>query len=507
MSDPLNDELLSLLAYYSDKPDEFVLWAFPWGEPGTELAKFPAPDPWQLELLRDIREGLISINQAIQLARTSGHGIGKSALVAMLIWWAVSTMPDTKGVVTANTENQLKTKTWVEVAKWHRLFIGRHLFKFTATAIFSADPEHEKTWRIDMVPWSERNTEAFAGMHNQGRRILVVFDEASAIPDVIWEVTEGALTDENTEIIWCVFGNPTRNKGRFYECFDRGKFAHRWRSRKIDSRSVAITNKSQLQRWVDDYGEDSDFVRVRVRGEFPGVDIESFISINDARASAERPSTNDNNPWPVVLGVDVARFGDDYSVIYPRQGHDARSREPEIYAKLDNVQLARKIVVAMDRYQASVVFVDETGMGGGVVDILRHMSINVVAVNFSAQPDGVNSESGVKYANKRAEIWGAMRDWLRTGLIHPFEVPGSDRTLVDEISDPQYGFNGRDAIQLEKKEDMRRRGVPSPNIADALACTFAFPMLAPPVDPFGKPLQEKAVQYDDYNPYQTGVYQ
>lgn len=496
-----DDELLTLLAYFSDKPDEFVLWAFPWGEPGGELAKFDGPQDWQMALLRDIRYGLITLNEAIQLARTSGHGIGKSALVAMIIWWAVSTMPDTKGVVTANTENQLKTKTWVEVAKWHRLFIARHLFKFTATAIFSSDPEHEKTWRIDMVPWSERNTEAFAGLHNQGRRILIIFDEASAIPDVIWEVTEGALTDENTEIIWCVFGNPTRNKGRFYECFERGKFAHRWSGRKIDSRSVTITNKKQFEQWIADYGEDSDFVRVRVKGEFPRTDTESFISITMAREAVGRDVGNQQG-WTVVLGVDVSRFGDDFTVIYPRQGADASSRSPEIYQGLDNVQVARKVVEAKDRYRATLIFVDEGGVGGGVVDILRHMGHQVIGVNFGDAADGTNMERGILYANKRAEIWGGMRDWLPTGSIAEFKSPGTDVTLVDELSGPQYGLTAREAIQLETKKDMRRRGVASPNIADALACTFAFPTLIQPLSPSGLPMLQVVTQYPDYNPYE-----
>src|SRR5690606_2066805 len=134
-------------------------------EPG-ELEGAAGPEPWQVKLLEELRDGLLTVEEAIQLARTSGHGIGKSACVSWIILWAISTFEDTRGVVTANTENQLKTKTWVELAKWYRLFIGRSLFEMTATALFSSDPEHERTWRIDMTPWSERNTEAFAGLHN-----------------------------------------------------------------------------------------------------------------------------------------------------------------------------------------------------------------------------------------------------------------------------------------------------------------------------------------------------
>lgn len=471
----MNEELILELAEFSSDPLGFVLWAFPWGEPG-ELERFTGPELWQQEILRDLGDGLLTINEAILLARTSGHGIGKSALVAWIIWWAISTFEDTRGVVTANTENQLKTRTWVEVAKWHRLFIARELFKFTATAIFAADPEHEKTWRIDMVPWSERNTEAFAGLHNQGKRILVVYDEASGIPDVIWEVTEGALTDKNTQIIWCVFGNPTRNKGRFRECFSGGKFAHRWKSAAIDSRQVSFTDKDQIARWAADYGEDSDFFRVRVRGVFPRVDAESFIPYELAKAAAQRDELSSAH---IILGVDVGRFGDDPSVIYPRQGRDAKSRLPEVYFGMDTMTLCLKIVEAYHRYRALYVFVDEGGVGGGVVDRLRQLRIPVIGVDFGAKPDGVNIESGVKYANKRAEIWGAMRDWLPQGSILE-RIHGLEITLVDELVAPNYGLNNAEAIQLESKKDMRRRGIPSPNVADALACTFALPYIELP---------------------------
>jgi hypothetical protein len=180
----MNDDFIESLASFSKDPLGFVLWAFPWGEPG-ELEKFRGPEEWQVRILLDLGAGLISISGAIRLARTSGHGIGKSALVAWIILWAMSTLEDTVGVVTANTETQLKTKTWVQVAKWYRLCLTREMFKMTATALFSNDPEHERTWRMDMVPWSERNTEAFAGLHNKGKRILLVFDEASAIPDMM----------------------------------------------------------------------------------------------------------------------------------------------------------------------------------------------------------------------------------------------------------------------------------------------------------------------------------
>src|SRR5215510_13728774 len=175
--------LLEWLAKVSRDPYAFVMGAFPWGEADSRLKDFPhGPEPWQIEILNLIKAGLIDINKAIQLATASGHGVGKTALVSWIILWAISTKPDTRGVITANTETQLKTKTWAELGKWYHLFIAKHWFKLTATAIFNED--RERTWRIDMVPWSERNSEAFAGLHNKGKRIILLMDEGSAIPNV-----------------------------------------------------------------------------------------------------------------------------------------------------------------------------------------------------------------------------------------------------------------------------------------------------------------------------------
>lgn len=494
----MNDELLEHLATFSNDPLGFVLWAFPWGEKGSELEFATGPEPWQCKILEDLGKGLTNIAGAIRLARTSGHGIGKSALVSWLILWAMSTFTDTVGVVTANTETQLKTKTWVQLAVWYRRCISRDMFKMTATALFSVDPEMERTWRLDMVPWSERNTEAFAGLHNQGKRILLVFDEASAIPDMIWEVAEGALTDKSTQIIWAVFGNPTRNKGRFRDCFPGGRFAHRWNSDAIDSREVSLTDKDQIEEWKKDHGEDSDFFRVRVRGVFPRVDAESFIPYDLAVEATEREIYPQSGA--VVLGVDVARFGDDASVIYPRKGRDGRTLKPEILYGISTMELAARVAATFLRLSASVVFVDAGGVGGGVVDRLRSLRIPVMEVDFGSSPDGINFDDGTKYKNKRAEIWGAMRAWLKTGSIPQLKT-SEKGTLIDELVGPNYGLDGNEAIQLESKKDMRRRGIPSPNVADALACTFAYPTYVEEAASFEE--AEAPFIAPDYNPYDS----
>lgn len=457
-------ELVDFVASTSHDPLAFVLGAFEWGI--GELSEFDGPDEWQRDTLNNIGQqlaaGEISVQEAVQIAIASGHGIGKSALVSWIILWAISTHEDTKGVVTANTENQLKTKTWAEVAKWYRLCITKHWFELTATALFSKDPEHEKTWRIDMVPWSERNTEAFAGLHNKGKRILLVFDEASAIPDLIWEVSEGALTDANTEIIWCAFGNPTKNVGRFRECF--GKFKHRWHTRQIDSRTVAMTNKAQLQKWVDDYGEDSDFVRVRVRGMFPSAAANSLLGPEDIEAATSRHYREDQYNFAArILGVDVARQGEDSSMIAPRQGKVAfKMRQLRIP---DTMLVANAVAQAMAKFKPDATFVDATGgYGVGVIDALRQTNNNCIEVYFSGKA------TDPRYFNKRSEMWFEMAKWIKDGGALP-----NDPELHEELIAATYTFQG-DKFRLCDKDDIKDQIGRSPDKADALALTFAFPV-------------------------------
>jgi len=489
----VEDKLLDWLAEVNDDPLSFVHGAFPWREEGV-LSGFDGPEPWQADILRMVRDGL-SVDRAIQMATASGHGVGKTALVSWLILWAISTKPDTRGVVTANTETQLRTKTWAELGKWYHRFIAKEYFQLTATAIFSTDAAHERTWRIDMVPWSERNTEAFAGLHNKGRRILVVFDEASAIPDIIWETTEGALTDSETEIIWTVFGNPTRNTGRFRECFPGQRFSSVWRSKQVDSREVSLTNKEQIKSWIDAYGEDSDFVRIRVRGVFPRTGETEFISNADVEAATQAEAFSQPND-ALVIGVDVARYGANESVIFFRKGRDARSIPPLRFRGLSTVDLAGRVSEVYHQYRIDAIFIDGGGVGGGVVDAVRALHLHCFDIQFGSKPDAVGwatGSEGERYANKRAEMWGSMRAWLKGGAI-----PAMD-DLRAQLVGPTYTYNLRNEIILEKKEDMMKRGLESPDLADALALTFALPVAAH-ANAGGEHPQKPLVE-SEYNPF------
>ena len=455
-------------------PLGFVRWAFPWGE--GPLAGHDGPEAWQADVLDEIGRQLRANARGegsgpVRIAVASGHGVGKSALVAWLLLWASATVPSTRGVVTANTETQLKTKTWVELGKWHALVTTHDFAELGATSLASRLPVPEGAGRIDVVPWAAHNAEAFAGLHNKGSRILVVFDEASAIADAIWETAEGALTDAGTEIVWIAFGNPTRTSGRFFECFHR--FRARWHTQQVDSRAVSLTDRQQLARWVADYGEDSDFVRVRVRGQFPRAGSMQFIDSELVEHAMKRPvDPATHQLTPLVMGVDVARFGDDRSVIVLRRGLDARTWPMEKHQGLDLMTLAARVAERAAAEGVRAVFVDEGGIGAGVVDRLRQLGVPFVfGVHFGGKPEAWDAEGAKpKYANKRAEMWGNMKAWLAQASLP------DDADLRADLCGCEYGYDGSQAIQLEKKSDMKKRGLASPDIGDALALTFALPV-------------------------------
>ena len=472
-------ELRDDIGAFVHDPIGFVYYAFPWGEPNTELAADAGPRDWQIEALGEIAERLKAddIEGAIRIATASGHGIGKSALVSWIILWAISTFPQTKVVITANTGDQLRTKTWPEVAKWFNLLICRHWFIFEATSI-RARGRQSKTWRCDAATWSETNTAAFAGLHNVRKRIVLIFDEASQIADKVWEVAEGALTDADTEILWCVFGNPTENTGRFRECFAGGRFAHRWSPRQIDSRRVPGTNKAEIDKWITDYGEDSDFVRVRVKGQFPRGGSMQFIDGDLVDGAMAREAVC-HLRQALIMGVDVARFGEDQSVMTFRRGLDARTLPTLKFRGLDLVTLSGKVAEQAMLHGVRAVFIDEGGMGAGVVDMVRKMlpGLLVVGVNFGGKADRYTMGGDLPLvADKAAEIWASMRLWLKTGAIE------KDPELKAELTGRQYGFDTHNAIRLERKEDMKKRGLASPDVADGLALTFAYPVADLPSD-------------------------
>lgn len=459
----------------AENPEAFVLFAFPWGKEGTPLQAHKEPRTWQRDELQRIASRIKEnkfllekgeLPQVYQSATASGRGVGKSALTSWLNLWNMSCNLGSTTIVTANTEPQLKSRTWAELGKWHTLLINNHWFEKTALSLRPAEwfeQALKNQLKIDSTYyyaqaqlWSEENPDAFAGVHNHNG-IMVIFDEASGIPKPIWTVTEGFFTEPVLHRYMFCFSNPRRNTGEFYECFHKSR--NYWNRRNLDSRKVEGTDKDYLNRIIEKHGEDSDEARIEVKGLFPRQGDRQFISREIVEAAVERDLEQDHYA-ALILGVDVARFGDDTTVIGFRRGRDFRSIKSVKLKGKDNMEVAREVAFWIDEVDPDAVCID-AGNGTGVIDRLREMGYKVHEVWFG-------SKSGEEeYADLRTEMWAKMRDWLQ-GACLP-----DDQELKDDLVGPQYEFDKYERIKLESKEKMKKRGQASPDCGDALACTFA----------------------------------
>jgi hypothetical protein len=481
MSHHTDAELAEWMARFYADPLGFVLFAYPWdSDPALQIVKLQAeyqsrfncqygPDLWACQFLDQLGaevkrrnfDGVHAVD-AIRLAVASGHGIGKSAITAWLVNWIMSTRPFAKGIVTANTCEQLAGKTWAEISKWSKKSITAHWWQIRTGkgSMKISHIHHPESWMVSAQTCREENAEAFAGLHAADSTPFYIFDEASAIPDAIAEVAEGGLTDG--EPMFFKFGNPTRNSGDFHRCFHGMR--HRWLTRQIDSREVAITNKAQIQQWLDDYGPDSDFVKVRVRGVFPSLSSKQFIATADVDAAYGRELRQDQFDFaPKILSCDPAWEGDDQLIIALRQG--LLFKILNVIPKNDNdIHIANILARHEDEQQADAVFID-AGYGTGIVSAGSTMGREWTLVWFSSAA----ADPGC--LNKRAEMWKQMRDWLKSGGCLP-----KDQELYADLTAPETVPRMDGKIQLESKQDMKKRRLPSPNKADALALTFAYPV-------------------------------
>ena len=465
-------ELVEQIAEFYDDPVGHVLFSYPWDQ--GQLQGRKGPQDWQRDFLEDVGEQVrargfdgIHAVKPLMYSTASGHGIGKSALVAWLIRWIMDTRPFAKGVVTANTGEQLRTKTWAELAKWHYIGITGPWWQLNASAgsMNYYHKDFREQWRCDAQTSREENSEAFAGLHAANSTPFYIFDEASGIPDKIFEVREGGLTDGEPMVF--DFGNPTKNTGRFFQNME-GRFRHNYHRRSIDSRDVEQTNKGLFDQWAADYGIDSDFFKVRVRGIFPDAGSLQLIpmSLYEDNLNLEVAAA----PFdPVIMGVDVARFGDDASVIWIRRGRDADSDndfEHQIFHKADLMTVASRVAEIAKRVNPDAIFVDGGGVGGGVIDRLEQLTVpNVIEINFGAKA----TQKGM--ANMRAQMWYNLKEALKVGVRLP-----AMEDLRTDLTSLEYGYNVRNDLQLESKDDMKKRGLASPDLADALALTYALPV-------------------------------
>ncbi len=479
---------------FKNDPLGFVMWAWRWGMAGP-LERYDGPDDWQREFLLDL--GKQSVERGfngkdavapIRMAVSSGHGIGKGTLAAFLTCWIMSTRPYAKGTVTANTGSQLETKTWATIEHWFKTSRTAKDFNISSTAI--RHKVYGKSWQCSAQTCREENSEAFAGQHAANSTSFYIFDEASAIPEKIWEVAEGGLVDGAPRFI--ALGNPTRSSGKFYR-ISFGSEQKRWNSRTIDARSCKMPNKNEIAEWVEDYGEDSDFVRVRVKGLPPQASDLQYI--DSARVyAAQKRIFEVLADEPLVAGVDLARGGGDKAVIRFRRGDDARSIPPiKIPGELvrDSTLLIGKLAdLATQKFGGQKVhtwFLDGTGVGGPIIDRLVQLGHkNMIEVQFGAVcPDSRH------YANMRSYMWSKMRDALGERL-----AIDNDRMLETDLTGVGLGKADRnDRIVLESKESMQKRGLSSPDDGDALALTYAHPVKA------NKPESKRTEPHSGWSPY------
>lgn len=444
---------------YIDEPLNFIRWAFDWEH--DALKESTGPDTWQADILNELgaysREITMGRNPGpLQLAVASGHGIGKSALVAWIIGWFMSTRDHPQIVVTANTETQLLTKTWRTLSRWHKMMANAHWFDWTATKFaYKGSPED---WYAAAVAWSEHNPDAFAGTHD--KNVLVLFDEASNIHDVIWEKVDGAMSTRGA--MWVCFGNPTRNTGRFYECFN--KYKKWWRTRQIDSRTAAHADKIWVDRFIEQFGIDSDRTKVQILGQFPSAATRQLIATDAVdKCMGHEAEAASWSALPKVMGVDIARFGENSSTICIRQGR--KVFDIEVLPKQDLMATSHHVAEAIKKHRPVQTFVDGSGIGAGVVDRLRQLNFQIVDVN------GGNQSLNPRFLNKRAEMWYEMKEFIE-GLC---ELP-KDQKLKEELTCVSYDFTDKGRIRLDRKSDIMDDFGFSPDRADALAMTFAYPI-------------------------------
>ena len=465
-------ELAAEIAEYCNDPLGFVRDCFPWGE--GVLAGESGPDEVQEEFLRSLGEEVRARAfdghtpvMPILMAESSGHGTGKSAMGAWLTWWILSTRPGSIGTVTAGSYVQLESRTWAAIQWWGKICATAHWFDIQAHKIVALeDPEN---WKVQAQSCKEENAQSFAGQHARTSTSWYLFDEASEVPKGIWDTAAGGLTDG--EPMFFAWGQCVRNTGAFYEaCF--GTQAARWNVRRVDSRNSRFTNKELIAQWLKDYGEESDYFRVRVLGMPPSASELQYI--DRARVDAARKRTFATTPYdPLIAGFDVSGGGKAWNVIRFRRGLNMDVRAPIRMPGDKDPDRSQRIAICAEMLnetdqdrKVTALFVD-TAFGAPIVAVLRQMGYqNAYEVAFGGEsPDE-------HFLNLRAYMYSKLKDALMLGAI-----PKDDENLAQQLCLPGYHIRtGGSKLVIESKQDIQARGEKSPDDADALALTFARPI-------------------------------
>jgi len=427
------------IAAYRDDPISFVVNEF-----GIE------PDPWQ----RDLMEAVASGERRISVR--SGHGVGKSAVASWLCIWHILFRFPQKTVVTAPTSSQLFDALFAEIKGW----INK--LQPAAQALLDVKSERVELLAAPAESFIAAKTsraetpEALQGVHSE--HVLLIGDEASGIPEAVFEAASGSMSGHTASTI--LLGNPTRGSGLFYDTHT--KLADRWWTRRVSCVDSPRVSDEYVEEQAERYGEESNVYRVRVLGEFPLRDDDTMIPVDLVQSAMDRDVVG-NDAASEVWGLDVARFGSDATVLCRRQANVIFPMDA--WRGLDTMQVVGQ---NKQRYDAASVkpveiLVDSIGIGAGVCDRLRELGLPARDINVSESPSMQNG-----YLNLRAELWGSMKAFLeKRDCLLP-----KDEDLFSDLVTPRYVFTSNGKMKLESKDEMKRRGFKSPDRGDAMALTF-----------------------------------
>ncbi len=425
------------------------------------------PDGWQGEALMDLAKHP-------KVAVKSGQGVGKTGTEAVALLWFLTCFPYPRVVATAPTKQQLHDVLWSEAAKWQeRSPLLKTILKWTKTYIYMAG--YEKRWFA--TARTATRPENMQGFHEDN--MLFIVDEASGVADPIMEAILGTLSGRNNKLLMC--GNPTRTSGTFYDAFHADRALYQYRT--VSSTDSPRTNKQNIESLIRKYGRESNVVLVRVFGEFPKQEDDVFImlSVIEQCGSKVYDLPEEKGMPYIMFGVDVARFGDDETVLYRnvkgklslavyRHGQDLMATVGDIVAQY------RKVIKEFPEYQGSVyVNIDDTGLGGGVTDRLKEVKreqhlnrLFVIPINAAEKIDVdtmEGREAAEHYNNLTTHMWAVLRDLLEEKQIELED----DADTFAQLSIRKYFMSSNGKLELESKKEMKKRGVSSPDRADAAA--------------------------------------
>lgn len=396
----------------------------------------------------------------------SGHGTGKSTFMAWCVLWFLASYFPAKVPATAPTSHQLEDVLWSEIAKWHRR-MGDKLpalaaeFEWSAGAFRMRSAPNE-SFSVARTSRPER-PEALQGFHSE--HILFLIDEASGVADNVFEVAEGALSTEGAFVVMAA--NPTRQSGYFFDSHHRMRAS--WAALHWSCLDSPMVSRDYIETMAKKYGIQSPVYKVRVLGEFVGA-VDGVISLELCEAAKVR-DVDVIASAPVVWGVDVARFGDDSSALAKRKGNHQLAPVREWWGK-DTMQTTGIIKAEWDACPVDrrpvAINVDVIGIGSGVVDRLKEMGLPAVGINV-AESEAVNDREDRQFNRLRDELWWRGREWLEAKDCKFAD----DEETIAELTTPTYTILSNGLIQVERKDEMKKRGVKSPNRADAWLLTLA----------------------------------